>query len=430
MKCTKLLLLILFCVLFQALAFSSNSLNRQNQQAKKDSLFQAGVQQYSEGRYADAISTLLTAQPDSSSPKAMFFLGMSYAALNDFQNAKKFFQAVIERDSANVIYRFTYARFLIQSGAIAEGRKHYETAFALDSTFTPVIFQLGLVYYDQRMHEEAADMFRRIVEINQTDFLSHYYLGNSLVALGKQDSARTCMKISTELNPNFVPAISVLASFYYARKDYAKALELYQNAFSQRPNSADYANKIGLCYRQLNDYFNATTFFKKATELDSLTATYAANLGHVYFHENKHDSSVAAYEKAIHVDNQNPLYFSNLGLVYQQMDSVKLATQAFQKAIAVSHPEEIGYIYYQIGSMYYNRKQYKEAIAAYQRSVEIDPSNMQSQFFLGFAFEEMNDASMAMKNYRKFLTLTSDDTTKRMLQKVIQSKIQDLQKKK
>ncbi len=430
MKFTTLLLLILVGVLLQASAFSSNRINRQNQQVKRDSLFQAGVQQYSEGRYSEAISTLLNAQPDSSSPKTMFFLGMSYASLNDFQNAKKFLRSVVEQDSANVLYRFTYARFLMQSGAIAEGRKHYEIAFALDSTFTPVLFQLGLAYNEQRMHAEAADMFKRIVEINQKDFLSYYYLGNAMVSLGKQDSARSCMKISSELNPNFVPAISVLASLYYAIKDYAKALELYHNALSQRPGNADYVNKIGLCYRQLNDYANATAFFKKATEIDSLTATYAANLGHAYFHESKHDSSVAAYERAIRVDNQNPLYLTNLALVYQQMDSVRLAARAFEKAIAVSHPEEISYTYFQIGSMYYNRKQYKEAISAYQRSVEIDPSNIQSQFFLGFAFNEINDASMAMKNYRKFLTLTSDDTTKRMLQKVIQNQIQELQKKK
>ncbi|MBI3586932.1 MAG: tetratricopeptide repeat protein [Ignavibacteriales bacterium] len=430
MKPVKIFSLMLICLLLQNTVFSFSKARQQDQQARKDSLFQAGIQQYSEGRYAEAVSTLLSARPDSSSPKTMFFVGMSYASLNDFQNAKKFFQAVVERDSTNVPYRSMYARFLIQSGALVEGRQHYETAFAFDSTYTPVLFQLGLVYNDQRMHEEAADKFRRIVEINPRDFLSYYYLGNAMVALGKQDSARVCLRISSELNPNFVPAIAVLGSLYYAIKDYAKALELYQNAFSQRPNNADYANRIGLCYRQVNDYPNAISFFKKATEIDSLTATYAANLGHAYFHENKHDSSVVAYEKAIVIDNQNPLYLTNLALVYQQMDSVKLAARTFQKAVAVSHPEDIGYIYYQLGSMYYNRKQYKEAVSAYQRSVEFDPSNVQSQFFLGFAFEQLHDASMALKNYQKYLTLTSNDTTKRLLQKVIQNQIQDLQKKK
>jgi len=402
--------LILLIVALSAPAAAWPLQDVDSSRARVDSLIRTALTLHSNGLYVDAIRTFVLAGADTGAPRERFSLGLSYAALNDFQQANKLLREAVTLEPDNVSYRYQLARFLVQAGAFDEGRSEYERAFRSDSTYIPLLFSLGLLYNDLRSYDQSARMFRRVLAESPEDYLSYYYLGTVLVALANQDSAQVCFRTCLTLNPNFVPAMNVLASIFYAKKSYASALTLYREASALRPDNADLVNKVGLCYRGLDDYPHAADAFRQATELDSLNDSYFGNLGHAYYRVQKYDSSVFAYRRAIAIDPDNPLLHVNLALVLQKVDSLQSAVAAFHGAIRAHHPGEIADIYFQLGNLYFASRKYREAIQSFDAALRIDSTNAKALWSVASALDDVGDTRAAFRNYQKYLKLAENDS--------------------
>ncbi len=372
---------------------------------RRDSLVRAANAFNANGRFLDATKTFLLAGADTGSAAERFGLGMSYASPNDVQHASKYLREAVSLDSTNVSYRFQLARFLVQSGGLKIGQAEYEVILQQDSSYIPALTALGQLYNEPDTYEEAAAIYRRVLALSPNDFLSHYFLANIMVGLLNPDTATICLIRSLQLNPSFVPSLSLLASIRYSKKRFDEALDLYQRAAALRPHSAEFTNKVGLCYRNLEQYGPAADAFRQAAELDSLTASYFGNLGHSYYRLSKYDSSVYAYKHAVGLENENAIYYCNLALALQRLDSVQSAAQAYRRAIAVYHPETILDLRVKLGSVYFLGKDYRSAIEAYQQVLQTDPENRDAQFYLASAHDNLNEYSTAITNYNTYIRL-------------------------
>jgi tetratricopeptide (TPR) repeat protein len=194
---------------------------------RADSLLQAASVLYYEGAYARVIDLLQPSTGTLRSPKANYYLGSSFAALNDPQNAIRYLRMAVDNLAADIPSRFQLAKSLNACGAVSDARTQYRLILAQDSTFLPALFNLGTLCFDGRDFGSASDLFSRAVGINPRDYLSYYNLAASLVNLGKPDSAMQFFRAGTALNPRYVPCLSLLASLYYKRKEYQDAERLY-----------------------------------------------------------------------------------------------------------------------------------------------------------------------------------------------------------
>ena len=77
--------------------------------AATDSLFRNGLSFYSEGRYEEAADTF-EETCDSTTPKVLFYQGMSRLALNDVQKGIPLLGAAVAAEPSNTGYRFQFAR--------------------------------------------------------------------------------------------------------------------------------------------------------------------------------------------------------------------------------------------------------------------------------------------------------------------------------
>ena len=420
------MLVILGCVNSVLFGIQLDSLSNQ---AKKDSLIELGIRMYSEGRYAESIKSFLSVGNDTSKPALRFYLGMSYSGLNDFQKARKYLQQAVKIDSMNVSYRFQLGRLLSQYGMIQDGLREYETIIQIDSTYTSAFFHLGLIYNELRAYDRSRLLFEKVIKMNPRDFLSYYYLGTAFVALGNQDSARIFLTVCLTLNPSFVQAISVLASLHYLKKEFDEAFRLYSTAFKNHPQNADFAFRAGLCNKQLGNYSKAIVYFRGAIEVDPSNALYFAQLGYAYYHEKRFDSSTIAYQKALSLDRENPSYYINQALAFQSMDSTDRAINSFKGAIVAFRPKEIANVYLQIGGIYFQEKDYHNALSAFQKSFNYDPLNRELYFWLGSTYDRLARVQLAIIHYKKFLEVTLNDRTEHDRRDLIKTRLQLLGKK-
>jgi tetratricopeptide (TPR) repeat protein len=213
------------------------------------------------------------------------------------------------------------------------------------------------------------------------------------------------------LNIRFTPCQSLLASLYYKRKDYQDAERLYWMIVARDSMNPEYWARLGNCLEKLGEWKPAVDCFRSAAKYDTANSSYLSRLGQAYFELKKFDSAAVSYTRAALLEEDNPVLFLNAGLSYARLDSLEKALQSFHRSFVATHIERLGFLYGQIGGLYYVHKQFRQAARAYQSSLQYDPGNKRAVFFLAHSKEEIKDFAGAAAFYGRFLKLASGDTT-------------------
>ena len=369
---------------------------------------------YSEGNYWKVMEISKQYDADSLSPKFLFSLGMSYAALSEPQRAQEYLRRALSLDSTKLQYRFQYARLLSQTGLYQEAVDQLTRCVAMDSTYIPARFQLGLTYAAQKKHpEKEIEIFTSLIERNPNDFLSLYYISDALKRSGNTDSAAIFLRLSFKANPRYIPVLIALSNYLTGKKQYAEALPYYRTADSLRSDNKDLKFQIGECYRKLNDLPNAKVYFKRSIALDSTNALYHAQLAYAYYSAEQYDSSAASYQQAIANDDENAQYYMNLALVYKKLTMTELVIQTYKSAIRVRHPELIAYVYNDLAAFCMEKLLWRNAIEAYQQSLDVNPELVDPYYFMGTCFMQLPDNHTAIQMFSTYLKKTENNPEKK-----------------
>lgn len=385
-------------------------------------------QLFFEGKYQTLIDSLRLAPYDSLTPATLYTIGSAYSILNDFQQSLRYFQTASLKEPASVPYRFQAARMLAEAGMVSRAESEYLLLLEKAPDHLPSLVELGRLWFDQKKFDRSAGAFSQVVRRNPRDFLSNYFLGASLLGLGQADSAISFLAVAQTLNPNYVPAISMLSAVQFGRKNYTEAARLSRKALHQQPYHADLWYRAGLSYYHLKDFREARDCFLQTVRYDSANSAALAYLGQTYYELKNFDSSRVAFEAATTVDDDNPTLFLNLGLALARLDSVGAAATAFQAAVARYGPQNLARAYNELGALYFTHERYREARNAYRRALDCDPRNPKAAFYLAFTLDQMGKYRSAIPLYRDFISIAASDSTQRRNLKVARERLKYLQK--
>lgn len=102
---------------------------------------------------------------------------------------------------------------------------------------------------------------------------------------------------------NNVDTLTLVAEFYFRRKYYSDALDVYISISEKMPPSASLFQKIGYCYQQLGDVKNALKFYEQAELLNSDSIWTLRRIGGCFRALNKPSQALSYYER---VEAANP----------------------------------------------------------------------------------------------------------------------------
>jgi len=179
-----------------------------------------------------------------------------------------------------------------------------------------------------------------------------------------------------------------------------KALSYCRRAVNIEPDFADAHLNLGSVYILLRDQKAAVNEIKKAIDLDPYRPEFYINLGRAYMVTNDVIKAAAAYEEAIKID-------------FSQKDRIEEFNFVSHKAI-ISLEKMLNEVPGNIDV----RRQYiellrltgqkKEAIAAGQLLLEMDPANVKAWNDLGLLYYEENNVDKAISCFEKALEYDPD----------------------
>lgn len=163
------------------------------------------------------------------------------------------------------------------------------------------------------------------------------------------------------------------ASLYYNQgtielnaKEYTSALKNLLQANKFKPNDSKILNNLGMAYFFKNAKKRAISIVKRAVKVDPKNSDARTNLGSIYLSENQLVQAKRQYDIVLK-DLTYPKQFRthyNLGMIALRHKNEKSAINSFLSS--VEEREEYCSAHYQLGNIYYKRKQFDKALKKYR----------------------------------------------------------------
>ncbi len=194
---------------------------------------------------------------------------------------------------------------------------------------------------------------------------------------------------------------------------YANALATAQKAVSL--DKTNYQNWLteGLVYDVLvqlgnpDAYARAQADYAEAAKLNPTNPAIPLNLARL---EAAHKNNAKAKDyirQALVLKNNYTDAIFLLAQIQVAEGDIKSAIQSVLAETSIS-PNDPG-IYFDLGLLYYNNKEYSNAVGAFERSVTLVPNYANAKYFLGLSYYRVNKQSDAIKQFQELRTSNPDN---------------------
>jgi non-specific serine/threonine protein kinase len=240
--------------------------------------------------------------------------------------------------------------------------------------------RLGYVYlYGLSDQNKAIEFFQKALEIRPTDTRSYRGWGLSYSYFRKYDEAIKVITKGLEMAPDDIYLLTFLADIYRYQKKFDLAEDVYKKALKYYPDDPTISYYIGgLVYYSKKEYDKAIEVFEKSNKQGQSEFMVLVNIGAAYSHKGDKekaevffDSSVSACKKVLEKEPENASALSQLGLSYAFLGNEKDAIENGNLALkAELSPEQV----YNLAWIYAILKKDDLALKSLEQACEKDPS--------------------------------------------------------
>ena len=164
-------------------------------------------------------------------------------------------------------------------------------------------YNLGVIYDDNGMFDEAIVQFRKALEINPKNVDAHYRLGIALATQGEDEAAIEELRKVLVVEPTHIPTYYNLAVFYEGLGQEDVAIEYYRKVVELKPDHAEALNNLGLAYAKKGMWDAAEECLQKAINAKPGYFEALNNLGVVLVKKQRYEKAASVFQKAL---KQNP----------------------------------------------------------------------------------------------------------------------------
>ncbi len=289
-------------------------------------------------------------------PDIYLTMGNVYIKMNDASNALFNYNQALLKDPKSPLPKIKIGNIYMRVPNLSAARPYFEEAKDIDSTFAPVYRSLGELWSMGGRHDLAKQYFFRYMQ----------------------------------LSGNTTPAKLRYANSLFRAKDYAGAIEVYDEIIKV-DNSRNYLNRVAgySCFEKKPQdlekgkaYMEA--FFDNAKPENIIARDYSY-YGRILYRLAKGDSVMLdkAFEnmkKAYSMDESDNALLSEMASNFYYSKRYEEAIEMFELKAKKGIPGKSDAIY--IARSYYNLKDYAKADEAFGKIVENDPANIDAHLWL------------------------------------------------
>jgi tetratricopeptide (TPR) repeat protein len=311
-------------------------------------------------------------------------------------------------------------------------------------------YEQGKILFLARRYDDAARAFYQFVQLRPSGSLGRWFLAQSLVEIGKCDSAVQHLQIvANEIDSVRGKAQLKLARCYYDNQDFAKSIEVYQKIkqefsnlenidyerlassylrtsdttsalstfselFQRNPSQCLLAYQVGMLSFISKRFSEGVNFFNHylAHCNDTLKPKVLFYLGNSYLNMGKYDSALAAFNLAAGLDSTNPSIFLYRGDCYANLTQKDLAKADYQTALNIvqnstkeTDKKFLSYAFGKLCSLLFEQRDSKELQKVAKKWTEAESNSENAWLYLAISYQLQKDVPNACKAWKRVLQI-------------------------
>jgi tetratricopeptide (TPR) repeat protein len=164
------------------------------------------------------------------------------------------------------------------------------------------------------------------------------------------------------------------------------------------------------------NYDQAITVMQEATTADPTKDLLWAYLGDAYVGGKKYPEAVEAFQKAIAIKPDSAVYHNALANAYNKAGQSDKALAEYAQ-VAQMDPANAATAYFNVGIVNYNTNKPDDAVAAFDKSLQLDPNRADAYYYKGMALltkatlgkdGKYSPAPGTVESFQKYLELKPD----------------------
>ncbi|BES87703.1 STI1 [Nesidiocoris tenuis] len=243
----------------------------------------------------------------------------------------------------------------------------------------------------------------------QKQAIAEKELGNAAYKKKDFETALEHYNKALSIVPSDITFYNNIAAVYFEKKEYEKCIaECEKGIEIGRENRADFKSiakafqRIGNAYKKMENWTNAKIYYEKSLSehrtpevkallsdvekkikeeerkayIDPVKAEEAKELGNELFKNGNYAEAVKHYTDAIKRNPDDPKYYSNRAACYTKLAAFDLGLKDCEKCLELDPKFIKGWI--RKGKILQGMQQPSKAFSAYQKALDIDPTNAEA----------------------------------------------------
>jgi len=226
---------------------------------------------------------------------------------------------------------------------------------------------------------------------------------------GQFDKAVQILSLLIKSFPDNADAHHMLGIIELEKGNFEPAYILVNTAIDLMPDNPMFRNTMGNIELHRKNYDKAENAFLSAIRLDPHKIEYKYNLAHFYLTQNKYAQAIDYYYCILHSNPTHYLSIRGITVCYLFSDEVEIALEHADEWVQEYSNYDEAY-YYQ-GLCLYALNNITGALAAYDKGLELAPTNQDIITAIGACYRALGNFSIAETYLHNSLGLDSNNAT-------------------
>ncbi|NKI30735.1 tetratricopeptide repeat protein [Croceivirga thetidis] len=301
--------------------------------------------------------------------KSLHQIARSYEAIGNHEKAILQYQAVVKKDSTNILAQF----------------------------------ELGKIFDKTKKYEDAENLFGILILKSPDNPEFQYFLGKAFRYNSDFDRGKESLKKAVQLDSTHLRSIYLLGKLYLAVDEPSNALDITNTGLRTAPEDVALINLKALALFTLGKFEEAIPLFEKLVEVGEGKPFVLKKLGEASAQRWQYEKAKKAYNRLGDIENYEADAYKGLAEVYMKEDVLDSAAIYYKKSIKerrYNFQEE----YASLGRIFRIQKDTKKALDYYTLAWEENPANQFAYWQVCvMADEYYKDPELKLKYYEKLL---------------------------
>lgn len=319
-----------------------------------------------------------------------------------FDKALKLLSQCYIKDQRNILYINQIGYCHLQSGRYLDARLYYGETLKLDSTNITALSSLGSIYERQNNFNKALAYYQKLIAIDSTNSFYHKRAGYMCFKKGASLEAIGYFLSAHNLNEEDVEVINQVSSIYLQLGELDYAALMLEKGLYLDPNNIKLLHAKARLHQKKKEHEEVITYVDRAMQQGDSTDYYQMSIGVAYLQLDSLDQGIFHLESIVKREKDNEHTHHYLGVAYQQKDSIERSIEHYENAIAMGLSRKLKLYHSDLGSIYENQNDHKQAIYHFEKAFEY-AEEPEFLFYLARNHDlYYKDKRMAMRYYEQY----------------------------